>query len=77
MIVADDDGTTAYFTFSSQMRPSLHQFRLYGPKNGLMLDHDQESLIKLRGARFKSYGEKFAPPDGLRAAAPWQRWRPT
>jgi predicted dehydrogenase len=61
VIVADDDGTTAYFTFSSQMRPSLHHFRLYGSKNGLMLDHDQESLIKLRGARFKSYGERFAP----------------
>jgi predicted dehydrogenase len=61
VIVADDDGTTAYFTFSSQMRPSLHHFRLFGAKNGLVLDHDQESLVKLRGARFKSYGERFAP----------------
>jgi predicted dehydrogenase len=61
VIVADGDQSTAYFTFSSQMRPSLHQLRLYGPKNGLILDHDQESLLKLRGSRFKSYGEKFAP----------------
>jgi len=61
VIIADEDRATAYFTFSSQMRPSLHQFRLYGPKNGLILDHDQESLIKIRGTRLKSYTEKFVP----------------
>jgi predicted dehydrogenase len=62
VILSDEAGQTAYFTFSSQMRPSLHQFRIYGPKNGLLLDADQEVLIKLRGGRFKSYGERFAPP---------------
>jgi hypothetical protein len=54
--------TTAYFTFSSQMRPSTHEFRLYGRKNGLLLDHDHELLIKLSGSRLKSYAEKFVPP---------------
>jgi predicted dehydrogenase len=62
VIVSEEERMTAYFTFSSQMRPSLHQFRIYGPKNGLMLDHDQDLLIRLRGGRFKSYGEKFLPP---------------
>lgn len=62
VIISEEERATAYFTFSSQMRPSLHQFRIYGPKNGLMLDHDQDLLIKLRGSRFKSYGEKFFPP---------------
>jgi predicted dehydrogenase len=62
VIVSEEERVTAYFTFSSQMRPALHQFRLYGPKNGLILDHDQETLIKLRGGRFKSYAEKFVPP---------------
>jgi predicted dehydrogenase len=62
LIISEDDGMTAYFTFSSQMRPSLHQFRIYGTKNGLILDQDQETLIRLRGTRFKSYIEKFAPP---------------
>lgn len=62
VIIHDVDGTTAYFTFSSQMRPGLHGFRMYGSKNGLMLDQDQETLIKLRGARYKSYAEKFVPP---------------
>jgi predicted dehydrogenase len=62
VIILDNDRTTAYFTFSSQMRPSTHEFRLFGPKNGLMLDHDHETLIKLPGKRLKSYAEKFIPP---------------
>ena len=62
VIINDEDRTTAYFTFSSQMRPSLHEFRVYGPKNGLILDQDKETLIKLRGRMYKSYAEKFVPP---------------
>jgi predicted dehydrogenase len=65
VIIAGRHGTTAYFTFSSQMRPSLHQFRLHGPVNGLVLDDDEHSVIKLHGARYKSYAEKFVPPLGL------------
>jgi predicted dehydrogenase len=62
VLINDKNGATAYFTFSSQMRPGLHQFRIYGPKNGLLLDQDEETLTKLRGARYKSYAEKFLPP---------------
>jgi len=65
VIISDEDGTTAYFTFSSQMRPALHQFRIYGPRNGLILDQDQETLIRLRGRRYVSYAEKFIPPVQL------------
>lgn len=62
VIIHEEQGTTAYFTFSSQTRPSLHQFRIYGKENGLLLDEDQRILIKLRGKRFKSYAEHFIPP---------------
>lgn len=62
VIISEDERTTAYFTFSSQMRPSLHEFRVYGPKNGLIVDQDHEILIKLRGDKFKSYADKFLPP---------------
>jgi predicted dehydrogenase len=65
VLINDGCGTTAYFTFSSQMRPALHQFRVYGPQNGLILDQDHETLIKLRGARYKSYAEKFVPPVAM------------
>ena len=51
VILCEQQRVTAYFTFSSQMRPALHQFRIYGDKNGLVLDHDQETLIRLRGKR--------------------------
>jgi predicted dehydrogenase len=65
VIISDERRTTAYFTFSSQMRPSLHQFRIYGPKNGLLLDQDNETLIRLWGTRYKSYLEQFVPPLAL------------
>jgi predicted dehydrogenase len=56
---------TAYFTFSSQMRPSQREFRIFGSKNGLVLDEDQQTLIKLSGSRYKSYAENFIPPLNL------------
>jgi hypothetical protein len=62
VVISDRERTTAYFTFSSQMRPSLHQFRVYGPVNGLILDHDDETLVRIRGRRLKSYAQKFVPP---------------
>jgi predicted dehydrogenase len=62
VIIGEESGTTAYFTFSSQMRPAIHQLRVYGPKNGLVLDQDHEILIKLGGQKFKSYADMFIPP---------------
>jgi predicted dehydrogenase len=60
-IIIDESNTTAYFTFSTQMKPSLREFRIYGPQNGLLLNQSQHSLIKLPGKNYKSYGEKFIP----------------
>ena len=65
VIIAEDERTTAYFTFSSQMHPALHQFRVFGPQNGLVYDHDWQTVIKYRGTRLKSYAEKFVPPVNL------------
>jgi predicted dehydrogenase len=62
VIISEEERVTAYFTFSSQMRPALHQFRIYGPQNGIIINQDKETLIKLRGTAFKSYAEKFIPP---------------
>jgi predicted dehydrogenase len=61
VIITDGERTTAYFTFSSQMRPCAHEFRIYGPANGLVLDESQQTLIRLRGTKFKSYADKFLP----------------
>lgn len=65
VIIHEEGGPTAYFTFSSQMQPSLHQFRIYGPRNGLLLDQDQETLVRLPGVRLKSYAEMFISPVNL------------
>ncbi|HRY46605.1 MAG TPA: Gfo/Idh/MocA family oxidoreductase [Candidatus Paceibacterota bacterium] len=65
VMILEDQRTTAYFTFSSQMRPSLHQFRAYGSKNGLLLDQDKQLLIRLPGQRYTSYAEQFIPPFGF------------
>ena len=62
VIVSDGDAFTAYFTFSSQMRPNLHLVRIYGPKNGIEIDHDQRTLLVLPGSRQKSVLEKLAGP---------------
>jgi predicted dehydrogenase len=62
VIICEDQRTTAYFTFSSSMRPSIHELRLYGTKNGLIVDHDHDILLRLRGSKFKSYADKFIPP---------------
>ena len=62
VIISEEERATAYFTFSSQMKPSIHELRVYGSKNGLMLDQDHDILLKLRGDKYKSYADKFVPP---------------
>jgi predicted dehydrogenase len=64
VIIRDEDATTAYFTFSSQIRPAPHQFRLYGPKNSLIVDDDHQLLIKIRNKEYQSYLRYFVPPFG-------------
>jgi len=64
-VLVRDDSTTAYFTFSSQMRPQSAQLRLFGPRNGLLLDDNHHTLIKLDGTKYKSYLENFIPPAKL------------
>ena len=61
-VILHGEAQTAYFTFSSQMRPVLHQVRLYGPKNGLILDDDQQTVIRVKGSHYKSYLEQFIGP---------------
>jgi hypothetical protein len=49
-------------TFSSQMKPSIHELRVSGSQNGLALDQDHDILLKFRGNKYKSYADKFVPP---------------
>jgi predicted dehydrogenase len=62
VIIRDEDSTTAYFTFSSQIKPVPHQFRLYGPQNSLIVDDEHQILIKIENKEYKSYLRYFIPP---------------
>src|SRR5262249_3706823 len=58
----DGDATTAYFTFSSRIRPALHQFRIHGPGGSFVLDVDTEPLVRLPAGRYKSYAHHVLSP---------------
>jgi predicted dehydrogenase len=62
VIIRDANNTTAYFTFSSQIKPVPHQLRLYGQKNSLIVDDDHQILIKIDDKDYKSYLRYFIPP---------------
>lgn len=62
VIINDNEETTSYFTFSSQIKPVLHQCRIYGPTNSLIVDDDNQTLIKIKGGKYKSYLNQFLPP---------------
>ncbi len=62
VIIQDEDFTTAYFTFSSQIKPVPHQLRLYGRKNSLIVDDDHQVVIKVHNKDYKSYFRYFLPP---------------
>jgi predicted dehydrogenase len=61
-IILDEDYTTAYFTFSTQIQPAPHQLRLYGTKNSIIVDDDHQMLIKIHKKEYKSYLRYFLPP---------------
>lgn len=62
VILSERQRRTAYFTFSSGMRPALHQFRVYGTERGFVVDQDQEILVTLDGEAMTSYLERFVSP---------------
>jgi len=62
VIIRAKDNTTAYFTFSTQIKPVPHQFRIYGPKNSLIVDEDHQMLMKLENRDYKSFLRYFIPP---------------
>lgn len=62
LIITDENATTAHFTFSSQIAPTQHQFRVYGPKRSLIVDDDHQVLLRLENEEYKSYMRFFVPP---------------
>jgi Predicted dehydrogenases and related proteins len=62
VIIAERGGATAYFTFSTQITPARHEFRIFGPKNYLVADHTHQTLIRGLNKSYKIQLNSFVPP---------------
>ncbi len=63
----DDQGTTAFFLFTTQFGAGSNELRLYGPSASLVVDNTYRTVLRIRPSRLKSYLRYFF--------APWQRAR--
>jgi predicted dehydrogenase len=62
VFIRDQNGTTAFFCFSTQIKPGLNSLRICGPKNSLLVDHASGTLIRNENQSYKSYLTYFIPP---------------
>jgi predicted dehydrogenase len=62
VLICDRSGTTAFFSFSTQIKPALNELRIFGPANSLTVDHASGSLIRHLNRSYKSYLTYFVPP---------------
>jgi predicted dehydrogenase len=62
VIINDEQGNTAYFTFSTQIRPMIRQLRLYGAKGSLVVDDMHETVTVTCRTDYKSYLNHMVPP---------------
>jgi predicted dehydrogenase len=66
VLIRDNKGTTAFFCFSTQLRPGINELHICGPANSIIVDHVSGSVIRKENRSCKSYLTYFVPP--LRAA---------
>ena len=62
VMIRDGAGTTAYFCFSTQIKPGMNVLRISGPKNSLAVDLSSGTLVRLESKPCKSYLTYFLPP---------------
>jgi predicted dehydrogenase len=62
VLLRDTNGTTAFFCFTTQIKPALNHLRIFGPQNSLTVNHISGTLTRERGGSFKSYLTFFLPP---------------
>lgn len=62
VMIHDRANMSAFMTFSTQIRPAaLHQFRIYGPQNGIFVDHNTQTIQGIDNVSYKSYLNYLAP----------------
>ena len=62
VFIRDKSGTTAFFCFSTQIKPGLNFLRVCGPKNSLSVDNTSGTLTRHENKSYKSYLTYFVPP---------------
>jgi predicted dehydrogenase len=62
VLIRDKAGTTAFFCFSTQIRPPLNDLRICGSANSIVVNHLSGSLIRNKNRSYKSYLTYFVPP---------------
>jgi predicted dehydrogenase len=62
VIIRDRAGTTAFFCFSTQLKPGVNYLRVCGSQNSLLLDAGSGTVVRLENKSCKSYLTYFLPP---------------
>lgn len=62
VLLRDASGTTAFFCFSTQLKPGRNHLRICGPVNSIEVDHASGTLTRLENKSYQSYLTFFAPP---------------
>jgi len=60
--ISDGANMTAAFVFSSQLSPPMNGFRIYGPRNSLVVDNVHHTVTRSELRGFKSYANYVIPP---------------
>jgi predicted dehydrogenase len=55
VMIRDAKGTTAYFCFSTQIKPGMNTLRVCGSRNSIAVDLSCGSVIEFVGRSYKSY----------------------
>lgn len=60
--IQDEQGTTAFFLFTTQFGAGSNELRLYGKAASLVMDNTNRTLIRIRPVHYKSYLRYFFAP---------------
>ena len=62
VLIRDRVGTTAFFCFSTQIKPGMSHLRVCGPRNSIFADMLTGSMVRIKNVPSKSYLTYFLPP---------------
>ncbi|MBE3144716.1 MAG: Gfo/Idh/MocA family oxidoreductase [Planctomycetes bacterium] len=60
--IQDEQGTTAFFLFTTQFGAGSNELRLYGKSGNLVVDNTYRTILRYRPSHYKSYLRYFFAP---------------